>query len=258
MLGLDLGGLAWFGLFFYTAVLGAVMALMSHELRRLRLLLIWAGVVFAILEFGPLSIRPYIPVTKTYHYLSLMSVPVVLLGAYGILAMVDRTPDWLVRPFGWPLRRMALAGSVLVLAGTSLYGSYRVYLNFQDDARPYQLVASAVGRHPDWPVYVPHERWALFLNYYLGYDTGFNFYGDAAAKRRSRLRYLWDAPDPASIGNAYVVAHDRYLYHEFFGAPIERDPRIPGFVYAPPPAWRAVLRHAGTRRYNSLTLYEVG
>jgi 4-amino-4-deoxy-L-arabinose transferase-like glycosyltransferase len=258
MLGLDLGGLAWFGFFFYAAALGLVVAGVRKELRRLRLLLIWAGVVFAILEFGPLSIRPYIPVVKSYHYLSLLSVPVLLMGAYGIMAVVDRMPERQVRPFGWPLRRMALAGIVLVLAGTSLYGSYRVYLNFQDDARPYQLVAAAVGRHPDWPVYVPHERWALFLNYYLGYRTGLNFYGATPPSGRSRLRYVWEVRDPASLRGAYVVAHDRYLRYEFFGAPIERDPRIPEFMYEPPPAWRAVLRYPGTPRYNSLTLYEAG
>jgi 4-amino-4-deoxy-L-arabinose transferase-like glycosyltransferase len=257
MLGLDLGGLAWYGFFFYVAAFGIGWALVKKEVRRLRLLLIWAGVVFALLEFGPLSIRPYIPVVKTYHYLSLMSVPVLLVGAYGVMAAVGRVPDRMLA-VGFSLRRLALVGSVLFLAGSSLYGAYRVYLNFQDDARPYQVVASAVSRHPDRPVYVPHERWALFLNYYLGYRTGFNFYGDAVANGRSRIRYVWDVRDPVSLRGAYVVAHDRYLYYEFFGNPIERDPRIPAFVYEPPPGWRVLIRHAGTPRYNSLTLYEVG
>jgi len=258
MLGADLGGLAWYGFFFYVAVFGIGWALVRKEVLRLRLLLIWAGWIFLVLEFGPLSIRPYIPVVKTYHYLSLISVPVVLIGAYGLTAAMLRVPDRTVRPLGVQLRTLVLAGIVMFLAVTSLYGTYRVLQNFEGDARPSPLVAVAVGYHPEWPVYVPHERWALFLNYYLGYRTGFNFYGDAVANGRSRIRYVWDVRDPVSLREAYVVAHDRYLYYEFFGNPIDRDPRIPAFVYEPPASWRVLIRHTGTPRYNSLTLYEAG
>jgi hypothetical protein len=144
----------------------------------------------------------------------------------------------------------AIAGLVL----TSVYGSSRLLENFKDDARPFEVVASAVQAHPERPIYVPHDRWTLLLNYHLRYETGFNYYARQPAGS-SRLRYLSDL-DRASPGlPAYVVLHDRYLFSDTAGRPVQRLD-LPNFVLHPPASWRVVVQEQAEPAYNSFALYE--
>src|SRR5207249_3075973 len=104
--------------------------------------------------------------------------------------------------------------------------------------------------------YVPHERWALFLNYYLGYQTGYRFYQHPSRVGAGRLRYLWEVGDPSSLPQAYVVVHDRYLYFDTKGRTIERAPWLPDYVFNPPTRWRVLVRERQEPAYNSFVLYE--
>src|SRR5438093_495810 len=209
--GLDLGGFAWFGFFVYLALGAIALAFARNEGRRIAPLLLWIVPVFAYLEFGSMSASRYLPILKAYHYLTLISVPIVLLGAYGLATLWTMAVECGPRAV-W--RRAGVALALVGLTVTSLYGSYRVRENIRDDARPYQVVAQFVQIHPERVIYVPHERWALFLNYYLGYQTGYRFYQHPSRVGAGRLRYLWEVGDPSSLPQAYVVVHDRYLYFD--------------------------------------------
>lgn len=255
MFGLDLGGFAWFGFFVYLAVCGIGIALVRREFHRIVSLLLWALPIFAYLQFGSMSVTRYIPILKGYNYMSLISVPIVLLGAYGLMAAWELATRHAI-PVPW--RRVGAAIVLVGLVGTSFYGSYRVLENIRDDARPYQVVARAVQTHPERTIYVPHERWALFLNYYLRYRTGFRFYQQPLDRGAGRLHYLWEVTDPKDLQRAYVVLHDRYLYYDTVGRPIGRAARLPAYVFSPPAWWRVVMREQAQPAYNSFVLYDTG
>jgi 4-amino-4-deoxy-L-arabinose transferase-like glycosyltransferase len=255
MLGLELGGFAWFGFFGYLAMAGIGLAWAGKDMNRILPVLLWLVPVAAYLQFGSMSLTQYIPVLKAYNYFSVVSVPLVLLGAYALMAAWNLAPRCGITG----ARRRAAAAIVLAtLAGTSLYGSYRVLENIRDDARPYQVVARAVQAQPVRIIYVPHERWALFLNYYLRYETGFRFYQRPVAVGAGRLHYLWEVRDPARLENAYVVLHDRYLYYDTVGRAVGRAARLPAYAFSPPASWKVVVREQAQPAYNSFVLYETG
>jgi 4-amino-4-deoxy-L-arabinose transferase-like glycosyltransferase len=253
MLGLELGGFAWFGFFGYLALAGIGLAWAGKDMNRILPLLLWLVPVAAYLQFGSMSLAQYIPVLKAYNYFSVVSVPLVLLGAYGLMAAWNLAPRC-----GITGARLRAAAAILLasIAGTSLYGSYRVLENIRDDARPYQLVAQVVQTHPEMAIYVPHERWALFLNYYLRYRTGFRFYQRPLDRGGGRLHYLWEITDPRDLQRAYVVLHDRYLYYDTVGRPIGRAARLPSYAFSPPAWWLVVMREQTQPAYNSFVLYE--
>ncbi len=253
MFGLDLGGLARFGFFVYAALGGVAMAAWSKDLGRLAPLLLWAIPPLLYLEFGSMTLLRYVPIVKSYHYMSLISPPLVLLSAYGLSSLLGSVAASVNRPV-W--RRAAVAAVIVGLALTSLYGAVRVRQNLQDDARPYVLVAAAVQGHPERPIYVPHFRWAMFLNYHLRFQTGFNYYSRPNGVGSGRLRYLWEAPDPTVLPAAYVVLHDRYLFYDTIGRPVGRSALLPDYVFNPPPTWRLVVRDRAEPAYNSFALYE--
>jgi hypothetical protein len=255
MFGLNRAGFAWFGFFVYGAVGAFGWAFIRRELERILPLLLWIVPVFAYLEFGSSSLTEYVPMPKSYNYQSLIAVPIVLLTAYGLAALWATKID---RSRAVP-KKVALMGLVLALAGTSLYGAYRIKTNFRDDAAPYQVVAEVLQTHPDRTIYVPHDRWALFLNYYLKYETGFQFYQHPKGLGSGRIHYLWEVDDPAALSAAYVVLHDRYLYFgTFIEDEVERVSRLPDFAYNPPDSWRVVEEQRSEPAYNSFVLYEVG
>lgn len=258
LLGLDLGGLANFGFFGYLGLWGIILAARRNEWSSLRVLLFWIIPVFAYLEFGSMSLTRYLPIIKSYNYCSLISVPLVLLGAYSLLAIIKEKPKAEVnlRSAGW---RVALvAAGVVGLAATSLYGVYRVRENIWDDSHPYQVVAAAaaVQAHPERPIYVPHFRWALFLNYHLRYQTGFNFYNRQGDVGSGRIHYLHEVQDATELPPAYVVIHDRYLYYDTKGRPVGKVQNLPAYVFSPPASWRVVVTEPADPVYNSFVLYE--
>ena len=255
MLGLDLGGLAHFGFFGYLALLAILFAAWRNEGRRLAPVLAWFIPVFGYLEFGSMSPTRYLPIIKAYEYLSLISVPLVLLGAYGCAGMLARAPG--ARGDGRDGRwRAVVVGLGLAgLAATALYGVYRVRENTRNDSRPYLVVAQAVQASPERPIYVAAYRWALFLNYHLGYRTGFNFFS-VPPGGRGRIRYVWEAPEASALPEAYVALHDRYLYYDTKGRFVGWAPGLPAYAFGPPAAWRVVVREHGTPAYNAFALYE--
>ena len=225
MVGLDLGGLATYGFFFYLAAGGAVVGLISAP-RAAAVPLLWLVPVLGFLEFGSISPTRYVPIHKSYNYLSLVTVPAALLAGYCLSAIAR----------SWPAGRgRAAAGAVAAcVVLTSLYGAYRILGNSEADSRPYVVVYATLTQSPARPIYVHHFRWKLVLDYFFRY-------------RRSDIRMVWDRPAPTQARDAYLVVHDRYLYWTTAGRPIVRAPGrpastqegevLPEYLFAPPPTW---------------------
>jgi len=197
-------------------------------------------VILGYLSVGSVSPTRYIPVVKSTSYLSFITVPAVILAALAL------------RPL-WPLRAKWLAAAMVVVTATSLYGAYRLLVNTRNDARPYEVVAAAVGPHPERAIYTHHPRWSLFLNYFLRYRTGYHFMVDGPPA--ARLRDVAQVSTPAEIRDAYVVAHVRYLAYDFQRNYVGRRPELPPFLSRPPDGWRVVLTDHGHPSYNDVVLY---
>ena len=260
MLGWDLGGFAWFGFFVYLAVGALGLAWYYKKMQSIVPLLLWIAPPLLYMEFGSVSLLRYVPLPKGYHYMSVISVPLVLLGAYGLillfnLARTHRVPLSLSIASHW--QSIGVAMIVAGLAVTSCYGSYRVLENIRDDARPFEQVASAVRAHPDRPIYVPHFRWILFLNYFLGYQTGTNYYARHPNFTEGRLRYLSQLKTLEEIPSAYIVLHDRYLYYNTVGLPIDRKTVVSDELYASLGSLRVVTEEQGQPAYNYFKVVEM-
>lgn len=260
MFGWDLGGFAWFGFFVYLAIGAVVLAWWKGKVAPLLPLLVWMALPLLYLEFGSVSLLRYVPLPKGYHYMSLVSVPLLLVGASGLalcfrLARENRLHLGMAIPSRWQT-----GGIVLTMAGlaaTSCYGSYRVLENIHDDARPFEQVASVVRAHPERPIYVPHFRWVLFLNYFLGYQTGTNYYSRHPNYRDGRLRYLSQLKTREEIPSAYIVLHDRYLHYDTVGLPVDRKTVVSEGLYASLASLRVVTAQQGHPAYNSFTVVEM-
>ena len=255
LFGLDLAGFAWFGFFAYLAVAAVLFAMFRRELGRLSPLLLWLVPVFGYLQFGSMSLTRYLPMLKGYNYLSLISVPVILLGGYLLASFWPRDRLTLT---SFSVRRLSASLVAVGLAISSLYSVSRVRENVRDDARPYQMVARMVEENPQRTIFLPHERWALFLNYYLRYETGYRFYQHPIGVGSGRVRYLWETKDPAELASSYVVLHDRYLYFDTRGRSVGRVARLPEYVFDPPEEWRILVQEKAEPSYNSFVLFESG
>jgi hypothetical protein len=260
MLGWDLGGFAWFGFFVYLA-LGAVgLAWYNAKFKPILPLLLWIAPPLLYMEFGSVSLLRYVPLPKTYHYMSAISVPLVLLGAYGLhlLFNLSRTHGKLLRLS--MASRWRPVGAAMIVAGlavTSCYGSYRVLENVRNDARPFEQVASAIKAHPDRQIYVSHFRWVLFLNYFLGYQTGTNYYSRHPNFSEGRLHYLSQLKSLDEIPSAYIVLHDRYLYYDTVGLPIDRKTVVSDELFASLGSLRVVAEGLGQPAYNTFKVVEM-
>ncbi len=243
MVGLDLGGLASYSFFFYLVAGGAVLGLISAP-RAIAVPLLWLVPVLGFLEFGSISPTRYVPIHKSYNYLSLVTVPGALLAGY-CLSAISRS--WRA---GRGLAAASAVAACLVL--TSLYGTYRIFGNSEADSRPYVVVYAELTRRPVRPIYVHHFRWKLVLEYFFRY-------------RRSDIRMVWDRPEPPRVHDAYLVIHDRYLYWTTAGRPIARAPGqpattqegevLPEYLLAPPEEWR--LLESFTAKYGRVRLFFV-
>ncbi|MCX7982399.1 MAG: glycosyltransferase family 39 protein [Syntrophales bacterium] len=230
MFGFDLTGLAFYGPLWWLVILGIFFA---WKRRSVPLLFLTIALVIPWLgfEFGRQNIREMTPMMKNYNYLSLITAPAIAIAAYGVSSFfVDR---------GKKTFFISFLGIIIIL---NLYGSYRIMTNIKDDAAPYEVVAEFLHRAEKRPVYVHHERWVLFLGYFLKYDPTWP------------LILVDDIKEEAS--HAYVVLHRRYLEADTAGRPIEPLP-LARFWSTSPPSWEKKIEFAGTPAYNSVIVYSI-
>lgn len=255
--GFDLTGLASYSGFPYLAVGAIALAFYRREGMKIRTLLLWIIPVFGYLEFGSMSLSEYLPILKNHNYLSIVSVPLVLLAAYGLASILWGGADTQNRKSSILVRGFGVFVFIMCLAVTSMYGVYCIRSNIWDDSRPYQVVASLIQNKPAKPVYVLDSRWVLFLNYHLGYQTGSDIHARVRNVEAGRIRFLQGISNQEDLPPSYVVIHQRYLYQDTKGRYVGHVKGLADFVFNPPETWHEVYQEKATPAYNSFALYEI-
>jgi hypothetical protein len=148
LLGLDLYGLALFGVIFYLFAVSVIGFAGKKRLAQIWLPLAWFAVVLAYLEFGPASVSPYKPVHKQLRFLSMATLPMIAVAA----AYLSESR----RALAWPVLGLALAASVIGAREMSAYQ--------EREAAPARLAAAYIERHAPSAVYADG-----YLAQYLGY-----------------------------------------------------------------------------------------
>lgn len=150
LLGVDLYGLALFGVYFYVFAAAAAAAAIKKEFRAMWPLFAWFALLLLYFEFGPASLEPYRPVHKQLRFLSMAFFPVVIVAANFIAG------------FKPAARYAALA----LLLSTSAFGAWKMSAYRAAEAAPLPRAAGFMAAHSPAAVYADGE-WANSAGYYL-------------------------------------------------------------------------------------------
>lgn len=184
LLGLDLYGLALFGIYFYFFAAAAGVAVYRRELGRMWVPLAWFSLLLLYFEFGPARLSPYHPVHKQLRFLSMGFFPVLVVAAQFIAG----------------LRPALRAAAVTLLLGTSAAAAWKMNAYRAAEAAPHREVAAYLaGRSPS-AVYAVDD-WANSLGYYLRPGRKIPYYAQAGGEGgfiRSPEEALPAGPFPGS------------------------------------------------------------
>lgn len=150
LLGIDLYGLALFGLYFYFFAAAAALAAYKGEFRRLWLPVAWFAVVLLWLEFGPASLSPYQQLHKQLRFLSMGFFPVLIVAA----DLVARAGPLLMR------------ASLLLLLVTSVAASWKMRDYRHAEAEPLKAAGQYLVARSPARVFAGGD-WANVARYYL-------------------------------------------------------------------------------------------
>lgn len=188
LLGLDLYGLALFGLYFYFFTAAAATAAWRKELGRFWVPLAWFLLLFLYFEFGPASLSPYQPVHKQLRFLSLAFSPVIITAAY----FVSR------------FRPAMMWTSVVILLGSSGLASWKVRDYNAAEVAPCRHVAGYIVKRSPSAVYADGGM-ANILAYYTRELYNEPYYKSAGAPS-GYIKPLRAALSAATISGACAVA----------------------------------------------------
>jgi hypothetical protein len=240
MFGFDLTGWAFYGLMWWMVMAGLILSLYRKD-KRMILPAVFLVIPFLGFEFGTQSLKETIPIMKNYNYLSLITCSATLIAAYAM-----REGFTLL----FPNSRKRLPAYILtmaIIASMNMYGTYRLAQNTKNDAAPYVAVADAMRGQALRPIYVHHDRWPLFLRYFLRYDQALDF----------RMMNGMSKEQIENISGAYVVLHKRYLDADTAGRSFRQLPQYAGYLNSQPPKWDKILFYEGKPSYNTVTLFSV-
>jgi len=238
MFGFDLTGWAFYGLIWWLVLMGLGLAFRQKDTRML-LPFFFLLIPFLGFEFGTQSLKEMIPIMKNYNYLSLITGPAVLIAAYAVRETIRMLFDESRK------RVRAVTLVLLMFAVMNMYGVYRLAQNVRDDAGPYEAVASVLKGKEHPVIYVHHERWPLFLKYFLRYDPTVEFRSLSGMSKKQI----------EDISGSYVVLHKRYLIADTAGRSLEQLPVYADYFDNPPKTWKRILIYSGEPDYNTATIF---
>ena len=240
MFGYDLTGLAYFGLTWWLVVGGLILAWIKRDIKIL-FIAICLIIPFFGFEFGFQSLKEGILISKNYPYLSLITGPAMIIGAYFIYHIQAYLR------IDIKLEQRILLFTLVLLASMNVYGTYRLYANLRDDVKPYKIVADFLKKRPNSTVYTHHFRWPLSLCYFLEYDPSYNFID---------LNHI-DKANVKKLSDAYVILNRRYIEADVIGRTLPLDSFVARYAKRPPQSWGKCLSYSGNPSYNSVDIYYV-
>ena len=240
MFGFDLTGMAFFGLTWWFVVCGLIMSLLKKDSKML-FIAVCLIIPFIGFEFGFQSLRQGILIVKGYNYLSLLTGPAMIIGAYFLYHLKQALLG------EYKIKLLIIIFTALVIGSMNLYGTYRLNVNLKNDAAPYIAVADYLKKIPGGIIYTHHFRWPLFLGYYLRYDPSYKF------RDLNNLSIF----AINKISDAYVVLNKRYVEADTAGRPFQQLPWYACYLDRPPAGWIKILSFAGKPSYNSVDLYSI-
>jgi hypothetical protein len=227
---------------------------------------LWIVITWAVLEFGSVSLSDYRQLSKDVRYLSVVSVPTVILAGWGIAwirqAVKRRYPE---RDLAPSVGAVAL-GSVLV-AAMSLWTLQLEKERIRPEREVLRKIREQVRRYEGKPIYVTHCRWNTQVGYFMrferaycpsGYDP-FHAVNLDKADPKSLNRYV-QTLEPGEIIGPGLLIQDEILFQ---GSQGERYVRavgrgeIPKLLAHIPPDWRLIERVADSAHRYDVNLYGI-
>ena len=188
---------------------------------RIGLLLLWAAVMFLVLNFYPLSISPYVPVYKLNNYMLMFAAPLIVCLAL-LLSRLSR------------MTQFACIAIVAIAAPFSLYVSLESHRSHSENARQVHEFAGSIGDSR-----IMAEGYGISTFRYLdGLGPGdryedFTLSGPAVVPRSPVA--------PSDIHDTFIVI-DRYFL-DYYG---QRGFDYPEFIHEPLTSWEVAFRYTRT------------
>ncbi len=232
---------------FHLAALGALVGWRRRD-RAVGMLAAWALLSWAAMEYASSSLSSYRPLYKFVRYLSLLSVPGVLLGAYGAVAMVAGVR----RSRGRGAARVATLALAVVLAAASVR-TLRATSAWTDPLRAsLARVRQDVRDARPGTIYVTHWLWNTRVGWFTGFDdayfpSGYHPYRAVdlrTADPASRNRYVQTLV-PGEHMDPGILVVDRAYLDASLGRTRDSSLRpgdIPARLEHPPATWRVIDR----------------
>lgn len=254
---------------FYLAGIGCLAGLLERR-REALFVALWMALTWAVIEFGSISLSEYRQLSKEVRYLSVVSVPGVILAGY---AMVR------IRVFAGRLftaskiaarSRVVASGAAVVAGVLVVILSLRTIASERNSTAGYRAglakVRSRARLYDGKPIYVTHWFWNTEIGFFMGfkgeyfpsgYDPFHAVYLESA-NPRSFNRYVQtlDAGEPMGPG---LLVHDELLFQASQGkrkASAVGLGEIPDALASIPADWRLIERVPVGGRYSAV-LYEI-
>jgi hypothetical protein len=246
----------FFGIFYYFVFGGLLTILFQYFfdhpgrkklLSSMLLPVIWFLWLGVYLQFGTSSISHYQPIFKMSHYLSILSIPASLLGAYfvysfpyvGLLKNVKSKELW-ASNIKTGLVSVFLVSSLLCASNNFMgNGPFHRDMTFE-----HRIKETVDALPPGGPLYT--DIWTKHgLDFVYGYKrpvVAFNSIGNEDYR----------PAELADMKSGYVIINRIYL-----SSGHTMNTYVPEFVNDPPRGWKLQARISGTSRSKSIDIYSV-
>ncbi len=141
LFGGNLYGLAHFGLYYPFFVLSVFYLTLKKKIAPAAPLLLWMAVYFLYYQFGSTSITHYVPIPKVLRFISILTMPLLLILSYSLLELYA-DGRW---------RKKVFVVILAVIMATSLIGAakasakYRQYFQEEGGVEKYYRIVHDIG-----------------------------------------------------------------------------------------------------------------
>ncbi|MFH1720969.1 MAG: glycosyltransferase family 39 protein [Candidatus Altiarchaeota archaeon] len=230
-----------YGLFFY-AIIPAFIYILVFYRRRAYPILLWITAFFSYLELGSMSLTEYVPIHHLPRYLTVISIPAMLILAYALGLNLKSSS------FGW--RKACVSLIVLMLFSSSLFFLYHQHRFNQVITKGVKDSYHYLKNQPVKRIYADSGT-AGALSFYFGF------------KRKDTILSINENVACSGIQDAYVVTDSSKVWmdcrHFLLEGKDKIDPPscggLPTCYYWPPREWELI---ASLPNPQDVSIYQSG